>query len=567
MHKKPILVFDRGIFRNEYFWIFILALMLRWLYLWQAFQNNPLIDFPMIDANDYINWARQILAGRFLHQRVTYTPVYPFYLAAIFLFIKNPFWVFALFHVLGAVQALLLGKIAERVFNRRAGVVTAFLAATYWPWIVYEATFHAENFALWTLILALYLFLRAWDQKPGLWFISGGLFTLAALARPNIFLAVPVLLFWLYRAAPNRRTALSNAVRFAAPMIVLVVPLLIYNYQLTGAFMLRDQGMLTLYLGNNPDFGGLVPRSGLDFRNVLFEPTAHGYFAQADQERYWLAKTLGIIQQRFPEWLVLQGKKLLMNLGSFEISQEFDIYYYRNHSRVLALFWPGAWLIIPVGLAGVLLLWRRNRETRWLALLWLALFLSILPGQAASRYRFVMMPLLMLFAGAFLAEVFRTAADRRWPELARMLAPVLVFGLVSWPDYLNLHEKNKIYTIYQMADKAFNLQRDPELAKKLYAQSLKLNPEDDNSRYWLAYLAAAEDRHEEARRYLQDILDRKPNSPDVWWLLAETYWREGNIEKANDALNRALTLAPNFNRALNLKKRLLLPPMPRQKPK
>jgi len=56
MHKKPILLFDRGIFRNEYVWIFMLALMLRWLYLWQAFQNNPLIDFPMIDANDYINW-------------------------------------------------------------------------------------------------------------------------------------------------------------------------------------------------------------------------------------------------------------------------------------------------------------------------------------------------------------------------------------------------------------------------------------------------------------------------------------------------------------------------------
>ncbi len=564
---QAIVQFLRKLARSEYAWIFLFALSLRFIYLWQAFLNNPLIDFPMIDANDYVTWAHNIVKGKILYKRVTYTPVYPFYLAAIFLLLKNPFWVFALFHVFGAAQAILLGKIAERVFGRPAGLVAAFLAATYWPWIIYEATFHAENFALWTMILSLYLFLYASERRAWLWLVSGLLFTLAALARPNLLLVAPVLVVWLYRQAGERKAAIAAIGRFVAPMIVLIVPILIYNHQLTGAFMLRDQGMLTLYLGNNPDFGGLVPRSGLDFRNVLFEPTAHGYFAQADQERYWLGKTLHIIQQRFPEWLVLQGKKLMMNLGSFEISQEFDIYYYRNQSRVLALFWPGAWLIIPFGLAGVLFLWRWNRETRWLALVWLALFLSILPGQAASRYRFVMMPLLMMFAGAFLVEVFRTAADRRWPELARMLAPVLVFGLVSWPDYLDLRQKNKIYTIYQMADKAFNHQRDPELAKKLYLQSLKLNPEDDNSRYWLAYLAAAEDRYEEARRYLQDILDRKPNSPDAWWLLAETYWREGKIKQAEEALERTLKLAPNFARALNLKKRLYLPPMPRQKPK
>jgi tetratricopeptide (TPR) repeat protein len=581
---------------SPYHAIFLFALVVRLIYLYQASLNNPLLDYPQMDANEYVTWARKILRGEFLHDWVTYTPMYPLYLAPFLAVLKNAYAIFAAFHVIGALQAVVVGKIAEEVFSRKIGIVAALLAATYWPFVLYEATFHAENLTLIAISASLLFLLKAIDGRPRYFLWSGVFFAVAALTRSNLYLFIPVavvavaasiLRAFLRRSedAPVgrgdipcpcgsgrrlpkccvsikvalRRLALKKTWALAAfllPITVLTTPLLLWNYRLTGDLMLRGQGPLSVYLGNNPDFEGFAPRSGLDFRNLLYEPTAEGYTTQASQETYWWNRTKQVIRERPGDWLRLQGRKLLMNLNAFEVSQEFDIQFYRKQSWWLSLPWPGAGLVLPLGIIGMVLVGFRDPKSRILSAFVILYFLSIFPVQVAARYRLPMFPVLIVFAAysvVFYVDLFRA---RAWPRLGKYLALVLFGFAVSVPDYLNLREKNRIHTTYQVAHKALDQLRDPATAAIYYQKSMQLYPDDYNSAFWLAFVRLQQGNTSLAAKYLRRILEKKPKSPDVWWLLGESYAREGNYQEAMKAVDRALALAPVHERALALKERL-----------
>ena len=56
--------------------IFGLALLLRLVYLWQV-ADLPFLEFPLVDARSYDEWAQRIAGGAWLGDRVFYqAPAY-----------------------------------------------------------------------------------------------------------------------------------------------------------------------------------------------------------------------------------------------------------------------------------------------------------------------------------------------------------------------------------------------------------------------------------------------------------------------------------------------------------
>ena len=160
-HEQPIRRICWSSGQIGYLHVFALALVFRLAYLTQAWMTNPLIDVPIIDARAYFIWAQQVLDGQFLWPELQiYTPVYPYFLALCFGIVGNNLeMVFVLFGILGALNAVTIGKIAESVWDRPTGVIAGMIAALFWPLVLFEATLHAETLTVWSLCCGILFFL------------------------------------------------------------------------------------------------------------------------------------------------------------------------------------------------------------------------------------------------------------------------------------------------------------------------------------------------------------------------------------------------------------------------
>ena len=291
----------RKLSRNGFFWIFISGLILRLIYLFEAFRRNELIAHPLVDAHVYVEWAREICDGKWLwYDARNYTPAFPLWLAGwLTLLGWHPAAHFAVFHVLGALQAVILAKTAESFWNRRVGLLTGWLAATYWPLIVFEATYYAEAFAMFCFSLTLFLMVR-WSQRArGVRLLAWAGLTLgwSLMARANAMLCVPVFVGWIvWRLARERETgwvrrAIASTFAMLTPVVLLCLPVLFWNWKLTGRPGLRTGGWLSVYLGNNPVYRALVVPAGVRWTDFVYQPIRADRIEPRDQsEMQWRSR-------------------------------------------------------------------------------------------------------------------------------------------------------------------------------------------------------------------------------------------------------------------------------------
>ena len=552
----------------SYVHVFLVGLVLRLLYLWQASRNNEILDYPIVDASVYVGWAQSILSGHVLwSEPINYTPMYPFYLAFWFFFFGNATrFVFLLFHVLGAIQAVMLGKAAEAVWDRKTGLLAGFIAALYWPFVIIEASFFCESFALWTLSLGLFFLGRyAHDARTRDLFVSGSFIGIAGLCRANMLLCLPVLACWLAwdaaragirNAAPGSAAVLRGlrlAVVFLLPVIILSAPISLWNYHRVGSPILRTQAGACLYLGNNPDFDGLIVPPGIEWNNLSNEPLRAGQTLLHDRERFWVGKTIGIIRHRTRDWLVLQARKLSMHLGAFEISQEIDIYRFRRFSSALNLpVWPGFGFVASLALAGMALAIRRRQRTAApLGLFAAAYFLSIFPFQVASRFRLPLALVAIPFAAYAIVSLVQPSVFRNKRRLAISLLGVAALYAVVAPDYTHVRGRNTIRYEYFVGEKRFH-HGDLPGALQALSESAAKYPADADSLLLAGDIHFARGDTGQASACFQEAEKRQPRNAPALMGMARCAIMQKQFDKAESLLQRCLTDWPNSMQALVL---------------
>jgi len=546
--------------------VFLLGLVLRLAYLVQASCSNEILDFPIVDARVYVNWAQNILAGHLLwYEPINYTPMYPFYLAGCFLLCSKVLVIFVFFHLLGSLQAVMIGKIAGLLWNRRTGLVAALLAATYWPFIVHEATFYAENLALWTLAAGLFLtILYAREQKQKYLLLAGLFLGISSMSRVNTLLCLGAISGWLaWRTIRNGAERQSLSRRLSAsvlrlclllmPVALLSLPVMWWNLKLTGAPMLRTQAAECLYLGNEPDLGGLIVSPGSEWTALEITPLLAGSITSVAKEKFWLDKTVAIVKGRTSEWIKLQGKKLIMLLGNYEVSQEIDIYRFRDSSWVLKLpFWPGFGAILPLALAGIFLSIRRRESSA--VLLWIcacAYLVSILPFQVSSRFRLLLVVPLLPFAAKFLVNAAEQLTGR--PTRNQLLAGVLLMMgyMLVLPDHTDLGRRNTIDHWLFVGQKRVN-EGDKAGAADAFAISAKELPDHSDSLVALGYVYLSVKDFGRARASFQEARRRQEGCTEALLGLAGCAAREGHDEEAVSIAAEVLRRWPKSLETLKL---------------
>lgn len=406
------------------FLIFFIALAFRLIHIW-LIADNPFFASPILDAEVYDQKAWQIAQGNWIGDEAFFqAPLYSYFLAVIYAIFGHNYLIPRLIQVLlGSLSAWMVYRLGRRVYDPSIAFIAALIFALYGPLIHFSGQFLIPILFIFLLLIFLLQLDRLIDRpSPGNFLLSGLLLGLTALARPNILIFLPIALFWIAFRLKDRGRGI---VLFAAGALLVILPVTIRNYAVTGDFVLiSSQGGVNFYMGNNPWSTGhsaWVPGTPRDWWAEGYPATIKiaerdtGKPLKASQvSAYWWKKALTEMSSRPLQWTQLLSRKIHYLLAGHEISNTEDIYYQREFSALLAvLMWEKGiafpfGLILPLAFLGLALSFRWRRQSH-LILFQASYAISIILFFVTARYRLPLVPIFCLWAAAGLVVPFRLA--------------------------------------------------------------------------------------------------------------------------------------------------------------
>ena len=547
--------------------IFGAAFLLRLLYLNQV-ETIPLFYHPAGDGRGYDEWAQRIAAGGWLGTGVFYqAPLYPYFLGVLQALVGHDLWFVRLVQIaLGALSCGVIFLAGRNWISRQAGIAAGLILACYAPAIFFDGLIEKSILDLFLLSMFLALISKRYEKPPrSLWLAAGAVVGVLGLSRENALVLAVVVPLWIaiqfsseYAAARLRWGAL-----FMAGLFLILLPVGLRNLTVGGEFKLTtSQFGPNLFIGNNPAADGTYG----SVRKLIGEAQLEGSDAKRLAERatgrnlsagevsdYWLGKSLDYIRSYPVDWLSLMGKKWLMVWNVREVEDSDDYYIYRQWSWLLNIlgWFANFGVLAPLAAAG---LWFTRAQWRRLWLLYaviLTLAASVALFYIFGRYRYPLVPMLALFAGAGLAQfvsLFRQGARRQLPAAAGILLTSAV--IVNWPLY---GSSGPGAAGYNNLSNAYYKQGKVKEAIQTALKAIELAPDYGVAHYNLGNLYAGEGRFELAQRHFEEALRLYPNYADVHANLGQLIAERGDLASGIRYFQKAVELNPSLGRAhLNL---------------
>jgi 4-amino-4-deoxy-L-arabinose transferase-like glycosyltransferase len=315
----------------------------------------------------------------------------------------------ALVDTLTCVLIYLLGK---EVFGETAGMLAATLAAVYPPLIFYTGVLLTESVTTCLLAGAAWVLLRCsrtrQHLRPVLLILAGLLLGLAIITRSVLLFSLPFVLIWLLFVAdrwPGWKAATRYALALLVPVVLIIAPITIRNYQIHSKFILiSTNGGVNFFLGH-----GGTERLKNKVRNmpeVFSEGEIIGISSRTQPEEEAYFYRLG--------WEYIRGH-VLPTLRSLPDKL--------NHMYWASDYWPASeaqanllrsvdlvfWrlMILPLSFVGLLLF--RGQKRRRSGLLYLLILSTVaipVVFWAQSRFRMPVVPCFVALAAGTVYELY-----------------------------------------------------------------------------------------------------------------------------------------------------------------
>ena len=538
--------------------IALLALVARLVYIMQI-SRAPFFDLRIGDARAYHEWALRIAGGDWLGGEVFYqAPLYPYFLATVYALVGDGAALVRFIQaVIGAGSCTLLAAAGIALFGN-VGAMAGVLLAIYPPAIFMDGLLDKSTLVCFFTSALLYL-LSAGHVKFRE-FVVGVVLGLLSLTRENaLLLALPVLTWFVLAEGPvvsadspatHRRTWLTG-LAFLAGCALVLVPVGVRNYAVGGEFLLTtSQFGPNFYIGNHAGATGryrpLVPGHGsaADERPDavrIAEETSGRILSASEVSSFWTARALDFIRTDPGAWLRLLARKLALTLNAVEIADtESQEVYAKSSSllRMLALFNFG---VVLCGAAfGACLSIKDWRRLWWLYAIAFTYTLSIIAFYLFARYRFPLVPVLLLLAAGGLAAWRDVSAGpmRRWAFAAAVLAAVVTYLPIAnirgdrIPHYVNI------------GNTLLGDSRTWDQAEVFYDKALKEAPRSPAAHFGLGKLLRLRKRPQDAIAHYITAVEGWPDNADLRLDFASTLEEVGELESALYELNAAAGLRP-----------------------
>jgi len=555
---------------SDLFWIaaiLVIAFVLRLFYLVQI-ESNPLFYHLAGDGRTYDEWAQRIVAGDWLGKGVFYqTPLYPYFLGVVqWLFGRN-LWLIRIVQIcLGSLACAFIFPIGQKIFSRPAGIAAGLILACYAPAIFFDGLIEKSVLDLVLLVLLLYLLVAL--KRPfhwSKWLGAGAVLGLLGLSRENALIMAPVVALWIVLAYSDQRFSLRSRWLglFVAGLLLVLLPVGLRNLTVGGEFKLTtSQFGPNFFIGNNPAADGTYG----SVRNVIREVQLEGPDAKRLAQRaagkeltagevssYWFKQSLDYITSQPAQWLKLMGLKWLRVWNAREIEDSDDFYIYQSFSFLLAFFaaFSHFGVLAPLAVLGMLVTWRQWRELWLLYGMIFSLALSVAIFYVFGRYRFPLVPLLALFAGAGVTGVWNYFQTRAWKSLAPAVAVFIISGvIVNWPL---LDNKGPGAAGYNNLANAYSKQGKIDEAIKIALKAIEAQPDYGVAQYNLGNLYVRRGQFDTAQRHFEEALRLYPNYADAHSNYGQLLAERGDLDTGIKHFRKAIELNPTLGRAyLNL---------------
>jgi tetratricopeptide (TPR) repeat protein len=577
--------------------IFLTALAVRLVHVWQI-RGAPFFTVLMGDSAGYDAWAQRIAGGDWVGQDVFYqAPLYPYVLGTIYWVIGRDLLLVRVAQaVIGALSCVLLALAASRLFaSRRAGAIAGLGLALYAPAIFFDALVQKAVLDVFFVCLALWILSGIVDEShspchprraerakqtlptsQGLgaighqgralgWFWLGLVMGALSLTRENALVLAGVMLAWaIVRRMDGsaERTRLAAAGAFTLGLALVIAPVAIRNSLVGGGvFLTTAQFGPNFYIGNNPRadgsyaslrFGRGAPEFERQDAKALAEEAERRRLTDAEVSGYWTGQALDFIRSDPRAWLRLLGRKaaLLVNRTEMLDTESQETHEEWSTPLRVAARVGHFGVLVPLAVLGVIVTWPRRRQLLVVYALVLAYAASVVMFYVFARYRYPLVPFLMLFAAAGVAGLpqFRAAARpaRMWAVAAAVvIGAVFVNQPMLSADLMRAITAHNIGAALQEAGRL-----DEAIAE--YRRAIAIDPDYAPAFNNLGVALAATDRFDEAVGAFRDALRLDPDSPvtqrnlgDAHYNLGSARFEAGNAAEAVDHFRAALRLMPD----------------------
>lgn len=536
--------------------ITIFAFVLRYIHLLQA-RSVPIFEALFMDGLSYSGWADRIVAGDWIGDRIFYqAPLYPYFLAVVKIVVGDDLWRIRLVQIaIGSLSCGILFLAGRTFFSRATGIVAGFLLALYPTAIFFDGLIQKANLGLlWTVALLWTLARVRAEPKAIRFALAGSSLGLLMLTREETILLVPVIGIWTFFAAPTRTSSPRSlrALGFAGGLALVLLPVAIRNELVGGEFVLTtSQAGSNFFIGNNPDANGtyvpLIPgRQNTEFeRRDAFELAERDLgreLTPSEVSSYWFGRARAWILAHPLAWARLLGKKVALLVNWYEMPDAEDLYFYEQSCallRGLDTVWHYG-VLLPLAAAGIVLTFARRRELRILYLLLGTMAAGVVLFYVFSRYRYPVVPILMLFAAAALSTGAILVRARRGSELG---LAVIVLCLAAVASNRVVRDKDhQLAAALSNSGSVLSQRNDDAGAVELFRRSLSIRPDDPGVLGNLAVALMRLGKVEEAIVVFRRAAELRPGDWRAWMRLGSALNQAGRVEEAMPCIVRALQI-------------------------
>jgi len=547
-----------------------------------ATSSSPFFTRPVIDGQAYDEWAMAIKNGNAPHEPFYQDPLYPYFLAAIYgVFGHSYLAVYVIQLLFGIALLWLISDATRLVFDRRAGLVAALLAALNKPLIFYEGQIEKTALAVFLVGLFVWTFARALNSRRLAWqFLCGLSLGLAALTRANLLIFAPLLpLLFLFLKSQSggprlvfrwNPKQLAPALAALAGIALVIAPVVIRNTILARELTLTTtQSGQNFYIGNseynrtgqyvappwvrpNPEF------EQTDFRDYA-DKAAGSKLTFAQVSSFYTSATWQAIARNPGRALNLFLRKLALYFNDYEVPDNQDMYFFSRYSWVLRVPLFGFGIIFALGFAGILLLRQRPVPRLSLIVFFFGYGLSVIAFYVFSRYRLPSLPALLPFAGAMTVWLWdsrssklkpqaqtanaHSAARHVWRFVGGVVLVSAAFAFTHYPLHRGSGKWEAAQCLVNLGSSYYH-ERDTARAIATFNEALRENPDHGEALRNLGIIELGRNRLDAASELLAHAIRAEPSNPVSHHFMGKIWEREGELDSAYVQYRQAVSLSP-----------------------
>lgn len=541
-------------FKNSHLILFSLicaAFLIRIAALF-SLKGTVYYNYLLYDEHIFHAWAEKVANGAFKSASVyEFAPLYPYFMAFVYkLFSVNVLYIRIINIIFGVIGCYLTYLIGKEAAGKKVGLISCFVAVFYEPFVFYSIVPLKGAFSVFLFASMVYLFLLSLRKDSELCVMSVG-FVLGLMlnVRPQILVLIPLfpcfMVFNKIKAKKPLSAIILTMVFYLSGLVLAISPFCIKNYMVAGKFALTtSQSGFNLYRANK--LGPPVPvnfavtdptKQETQFRIEASRRT-NQKLSPKESSEYWKSETFRIIKTHPFVSIKNLSKKIVIFFQRHQMTDHYHIGFMGRFMNILNFPFFTFTIIMPLGMAGLLLSAFRYPKIAALATIFVVYGSTMVIFFTRTRYRLPLMTILIPLAVMGLCSFVSAIKENRLKESTAYILFILLFLIVGW---FPVHRTNDLTAYYNGHAIALSSQGKKEEAVSYWKQSSDMNGMySDFANLSLAGYFMTHRNYEESKKYLGLISEASYAVAQKYLLIGEMSLLQGRLKEAASAYEKSL---------------------------